>query len=57
LTTPFFSKSTSENLKDAIINYGELFERHLGSATPLGLERGLNRLWSRGGLHIAPPFR
>ena len=41
----------------AVGNYGELFERHLGSATPLGLERGLNRLWSRGGLHIAPPFR
>ncbi len=41
----------------AVGNYGELFERHLGPATPLGLERGLNRLWSRGGLHIAPPFR
>jgi general L-amino acid transport system substrate-binding protein len=41
----------------AVGNYGELFERHLGPATPLGLERGLNHLWSRGGLHIAPPFR
>jgi len=41
----------------AVGNYGELFERHLGPATPLGLERGLNQLWSRGGLHIAPPFR
>ena len=41
----------------AVGNYGEMFERHLGPATPLGLERGLNRLWSRGGLHIAPPFR
>jgi general L-amino acid transport system substrate-binding protein len=41
----------------AVGNYGELFERHLGRATPLGLERGLNRLWSAGGLHIAPPFR
>lgn len=41
----------------AVGNYGELFERHLGPATPLGLERGFNRLWSRGGLHIAPPFR
>ncbi len=41
----------------AVGNYGELFERHLGRATPLGLERGLNRLWTKGGLHIAPPFR
>lgn len=41
----------------AVGNYGELFERHLGKATPLGLERGLNRLWSQGGLHISPPFR
>ena len=41
----------------AVGNYGELFQRHLGPATPLGLERGLNQLWSRGGLHIAPPFR
>ncbi len=41
----------------AVGNYGELFERHLGKATPLGLERGPNRLWTAGGLHIAPPFR
>jgi general L-amino acid transport system substrate-binding protein len=41
----------------AVGNYGELFERHLGAATPLGLDRGPNRLWSRGGLHYSPPFR
>ncbi len=41
----------------AVGNYGELFERTLGSGSPLGLERGLNRLWSRGGLLMAPPFR
>jgi general L-amino acid transport system substrate-binding protein len=38
-------------------NYGELFERNLGKGSPLGLERGANALWSRGGLLIAPPFR
>lgn len=38
-------------------NYGEIFERNLGPATPLGIERGLNRLWSDGGLMYAPPFR
>ena len=41
----------------AVGNYGELFDRHLGSATPLGLERGLNNLWIRGGLMYAPPAR
>jgi general L-amino acid transport system substrate-binding protein len=35
-------------------NYGEIFERHL---TPLGVERGVNALWTNGGLHYAPPFR
>ena len=35
-------------------NYGEIFERNLG---PLGLERGVNALWSNGGLIYAPPYR
>ncbi|MCK7578569.1 MAG: amino acid ABC transporter substrate-binding protein [Chromatiales bacterium] len=35
-------------------NYGELFERHLGPDSPLGLERGPNRLWTQGGLLYAP---
>lgn len=35
-------------------NYGEIFERNL---TPLGLERGVNALWSDGGLIYAPPYR
>jgi len=35
-------------------NYGEMYERNLGG--PLGLPRGLNRLWSKGGLLYAPPF-
>jgi general L-amino acid transport system substrate-binding protein len=38
-------------------NYGEIFERHLGSNTPLGLERGMNNIWTRGGLLYAPPAR
>jgi len=38
-------------------NYGELFERHLGRDSALGIERGLNRLWSKGGLLYAPPIR
>jgi general L-amino acid transport system substrate-binding protein len=39
---------------EAVGNYGELFERHLA---PLGLERGLNALWTEGGLHYPKPFR
>ncbi len=38
-------------------NYGQIFDRNLGPATPLGLERGLNAQWSDGGLIYAPPFR
>ncbi|MBY4599843.1 amino acid ABC transporter substrate-binding protein [Ottowia caeni] len=38
-------------------NYGEIFERNLGEKTPVGLPRGLNRLWNQGGLLYAPPVR
>ena len=37
-------------------NYGEVFERNLGSGSALKIERGLNNLWNRGGLQYAPPF-
>ena len=38
-------------------NYGEIFERNIGVNTPIGLERGLNALWTDGGLQYSPPFR
>ncbi len=38
-------------------NYGEIHDRNLGAGTPLNLERGLNALWSKGGLIYAPPVR
>lgn len=38
-------------------NYGEVFERTLGKGSPIGLERGLNDLWTRGGLMYALPLR
>lgn len=41
----------------AVGNYGESFERHLGSGSPIGLQRGLNDLWTRGGLMYALPLR
>lgn len=41
----------------AVGNYGEVFERNVGSGSVLRLERGLNRSWKSGGLIYAPPFR
>jgi general L-amino acid transport system substrate-binding protein len=38
-------------------NYGEVFERNVGKQTPLKLDRGLNNLWTEGGLMYAMPFR
>ena len=38
-------------------NYGEIFDRHLGPDTIFGLERGVNALWTDGGLLYAAPFR
>ncbi|MFC7538398.1 amino acid ABC transporter substrate-binding protein [Siccirubricoccus deserti] len=45
------------NLIRAIGNYGELFDRTIGPNTPIGLERGLNRLWTDGGLMYSWPMR
>jgi general L-amino acid transport system substrate-binding protein len=38
-------------------NYGEMYERNFGRQSGLPIERGLNRLWTQGGLMYAPPFR
>ena len=38
-------------------NYGEIFEANIGTSTPIGLSRGLNALWTQGGLQYSPPFR
>ncbi|HZY67971.1 MAG TPA: amino acid ABC transporter substrate-binding protein, partial [Devosia sp.] len=38
-------------------NYGEIYERHVGPNTPIGLARGLNALWTDGGIQYAPPIR
>ncbi len=40
----------------AVGNYGEVYERNVGQESPLKIERGLNRLWTEGGLHYAPPI-
>ncbi len=38
-------------------NYGEIFAANIGDQTPIGLARGLNALWTQGGLQYAMPFR
>jgi general L-amino acid transport system substrate-binding protein len=38
-------------------NYGESFERNVGQGSPLKIERGLNKLWNKGGIQYAPPIR
>jgi len=45
------------NIIKQVGNYGEIFERNIGVDTPLGIERGLNALWTDGGLMYSPPFK
>ena len=51
------SKDWAYNIIKAVGNYGEIFERNIGVDTPIGLARGLNALWTDGGLQYSPPFR
>jgi general L-amino acid transport system substrate-binding protein len=41
----------------AVGNYGESFERNVGKGSPIKIRRGLNALWTQGGLQYAPPVR
>jgi len=45
------------NIIKQVGNYGEVFERNIGVNTPLGIKRGLNALWTNGGLMYSPPFK
>ena len=45
------------NVIRTVGNYGEIFERNVGAASALKLSRGLNALWSKGGLMYAIPYR
>ena len=38
-------------------NYAEIYDRTVGVNSPLGIERGMNKLWKDGGLQYAPPVR
>ena len=50
------SEKWAYNIIKQVGNYGEVFERNVGVNTPLGLQRGLNALWTNGGLMYSPPF-
>ncbi|HXT07906.1 MAG TPA: amino acid ABC transporter substrate-binding protein [Roseiarcus sp.] len=41
----------------AVGNYGESFDRNVGMDSPIKIKRGLNNLWTKGGLQYAPPIR
>ena len=41
----------------AVGNYGEIYDRHFGPSTKLNIPRGVNKLWTQGGLHYALPIR
>ena len=45
------------NIVKGVGNYAEAFERNVGKGSPLGISRGLNALWNKGGVQYAPPIR
>ena len=45
------------NVVKAVGNYGEIYERNMGVQTPVGLARGPNELWNKGGLLYPLPMR
>ena len=51
------SNDWAYNVIKAVGNYGEVFDRNVGPSTPLGIARGINALWSKGGLQYGPPIR
>ncbi len=47
----------SRRVIEAVGNFAELYERNVGTGSRLGIPRGLNQLWSEGGILYAPPLR
>jgi len=47
----------SYNVIKEVGNYKEIYERNVGENTPIGLKRGLNKLYIHGGLLYAPPLK
>jgi general L-amino acid transport system substrate-binding protein len=51
------TKDWVSRIVKAVGNYGESFDRNVGAGSRLGIARGLNNLWSKGGIQYAPPIR
>ncbi len=51
------TKDWAMRIVGSVGNYGEVFERNVGAQSPLGIPRGINQLWSAGGIQYAPPIR
>ena len=51
------SKDWAVRAVKAVGNYGEIYERNVGSQSKLAIPRGLNALWTEGGVQYAPPIR
>jgi len=51
------SKDWAYRIIKHVGNYAEVFERNLGEGSPLRIKRGLNALWTHGGIQYAPPIR
>jgi general L-amino acid transport system substrate-binding protein len=51
------TKDWMSRIVKAVGNYGESFDRNVGAGSRLGIARGLNSLWNKGGIQYAPPIR
>jgi general L-amino acid transport system substrate-binding protein len=51
------TKDWVSRIVKAVGNYGESFDRNVGAGSKLGIARGLNQLWDKGGIQYAPPIR
>lgn len=51
------SSDWAYNIVSQVGNYGEVFARNVGADSPLDIERGINALWTQGGVQYAPPIR
>jgi len=51
------TKDWAHRIVKQVGNYGEVFERNLGQGSPLKIARGLNALWTKGGIQYGPPIR
>ena len=54
---PGLTNDWAYRIVEQVGNYGKSFERNVGMGSPIKIRRGLNALWTKGGLQYAPPIR